>query len=80
MRATYIIGHGASSKICSHVAPPPSCPMVWISSKMILRNIQFVAIKIPLAKKNLFILGSQVCASGGDSIMIDNISGTVTRI
>ena len=31
-------------------------------------------------KNNLFILGNQVRARGGDNIMIDNISGTVTRI
>ena len=31
-------------------------------------------------KDNLFILGNHVRASGGDNIMIDNISGTVTRI
>jgi hypothetical protein len=29
---------------------------------------------------NLFILGNQVRANGGDNIMIDSISGTVTKI
>jgi hypothetical protein len=42
IRATYIIGHGAKSKICSQTAPPPSCPIIWISSKMILPNGQLV--------------------------------------
>ena len=29
---------------------------------------------------NLLIRGNQVRANGGDNIMIDNISGTVTKI
>jgi hypothetical protein len=36
--------------------------------------------KLNHENNDLLILGSQVCASGEDSIMIDNTSGMVTKI
>jgi hypothetical protein len=48
---TYIIGHGARSRICSQVAPPLSCPIVWISSRIILPNLQFMANESPRIKR-----------------------------
>ena len=64
----------------------PGCTTILLPNSMdlIQNNPTKLSVRCdqkPTDKKNdLFILGNQVRASGGDNIIIDNISGTVTRI